>query len=163
MKTSSAVLLFVAVALTFSCISRKKPSHANPVPPDQTLTINFYPFWGGSSGTTLERKKGKDNLHSTYYQKVNGVDTVLTTTTSVTSATADSIYALAEKVRWNADANYGTAEARTGLKFYMMLKKGRVERSVSWEKLKNADELPADILSVIKIVNRIAPGDFKIY
>ena len=111
----------------------------------------------------LERKKGKDNLYSTYYQKLNGVDTVLSTVTAVPSSTADSIYALAEKVRWNADANHGTAETRVGLKFYMMHKKGRTEKSVSWENLKNADELPGDILPVIKIVNRVAPDDFKIY
>jgi hypothetical protein len=163
MKIKTAAILFVTVTLTFSCISRRKLAKSNPVPADQTLTINFYPFWGGSSGTTLERKKGKDNLYSTYYQKVNGVDTVLTTTTSIASSTADSIYALADKVSWNADANHGSAEARVGLKFYMMQKKGRVEKSVSWENLKNADELPADILSVVKIVNRIAPDDFKIY
>ena len=70
---------------------------------------------------------------------------------------------LAEKVKWNADANHGTAEPRVGLKFNMSLKKGRNIKSVSWENLKGAIELPEDILSVIKIVNRISPDDFKIY
>jgi hypothetical protein len=163
MKIRTAIFLFISVTLFSSCISRKKLSRANPVPPDQMLTISFYPFWGGSSETRLERKKGKSSLYSTYYQKVNGVDTILSTVTTVAPSTADSIYTLAEQVKWNADANYGTAEARTGLKFYMLLKKGRVEKSVSWEKLKNANELPADIFPVIQIVNRIAPDDFKIY
>lgn len=163
MKIRPAAFLFAITILVSSCISKKKLSRANPVPPDQTLLISFYPFWGGSSETRLERKKGKNNLYSTYYQKVNGVDTVLSTVTAIPSSTADSVYALVEKVKWNADANYGTSEARTGLKFYMSLKKGRVEKSVSWEKLKNANELPADIFPVIQIVNRIAPEDFKIY
>lgn len=111
----------------------------------------------------LERKKGANNLYSTYHLKVNGVDTVLTTTTFVNAATADSIYALAESVIWNADANHGTAETRVGLKFNMSFKKGRFAKSVSWENLKNASELPPDIQPVIQIVNRISPVDFKVY
>jgi hypothetical protein len=127
------------------------------------LTIDFYPSWGGSAEAVLERKNGKDNLYSTYHQKVNGVDTVLTTKNSVSASTADSVFSLAGKVKWNADANRGTAETRVGLKFNMSLKTGWVTKSVSWENLQNASELPEDILSVIKIVNRISPDDFKIY
>ncbi|MEO5642283.1 MAG: hypothetical protein ABIS12_03090, partial [Bacteroidia bacterium] len=132
-------------------------------PADRVLTIGFYPFWGGSAEAVLERKKGANNLYSTYHQKMNGVDTVLTAITIINAATADSIYALSENVNWNADANHGTAETRVGLKFNMSYKKGRIPRSVSWENLKSAAELPLDIQSVIQIVNRISPADFRIY
>ena len=162
MKTRSALLFFIIILLFHSCITKGKHTRGNP-PADRILTINFYPFWGGSSEALLERKKGVSNLYSTYHLKVNGVDTVLTKSTFINESTADSIYELAENVLWNADANHGTAETRVGLRFNMSFKKGRFTKSVSWENLKNANELPPDILSVIKIVNRICPDDFKIY
>lgn len=167
MKTKSTAFFFAALLILLLSISigsckKRAAMKANP-PADRILTVEFYPFWGGSSETILERKKGQSNLYSTYHQKVNGVDTILTARTFVEQATADSIYELADKVIWTTDANRGTAEARVGLKFNMSFKKGRFIKSLSWENLKNASELPPDIISVIQIVNRIAPSDFKIY
>lgn len=159
----------VFALLIFSCISckskqeNKQGGTSGTIPPAKTLSIDFYPHWGGSSEAILERKKGTDNLYSTYHQKVNGRDTVLTNQISIPTATADSIYALAEKVNWNSDANHGTAETRVGLKFNMSFQKGRINKSVSWENLINANELPPDILSVIQAVNKISPADFKLY
>jgi hypothetical protein len=163
MKIKFVFILLAAGSLFFSCLTKKKPTNVATPIPDQTLTVDFYTSWGGSAEAILERKNGKDNLYSTYHEKVQGVDTVLTTINFISASTADSIYSFAEKVNWNADANHGTAETRVGLKFYMSLKKGRNEKSVSWENLKSANELPDDIRSVIKIVNRISPDDFKIY
>jgi hypothetical protein len=158
---------FIAVLFFAETIPGCKPNKASSkektVIPNQTITIDLLPSWGGSAEAILERKNGKDNLYSAYHEKINGVDTTLTQITTVSAATADSAFALAEKVKWNDDANRGTGDARSGLKFFMSWKKGRAEKSVSWENLKNANELPADIFPVLRILNRLSPGDFKLY
>ncbi len=165
MKIRYLSIPFLACVLFISCRmqQKKKQGDSGTMPPKETLTIDFFPSWGGSSEALLERKNGKDNLYSTYHEKVNGNDTIISRITFVNASSADSIYSLAEKVIWNADANHGTAEGRVGLKFNMELKKGRTTKSVGWENLQNANELPADIISVIQIVNRLAPEDFKLY
>ncbi|MDQ3109057.1 MAG: hypothetical protein M3R17_04105 [Bacteroidota bacterium] len=155
----SIILLSVLIA---SCKTKKAPGKESRKG-IQTLTIAFYPPWGGSAEAIVERKEGKTNLYSTYHQKIDGIDTVLTAVNLVNKLTADSIYAYADSVKWNDDANRGTAVTRVGLKFNMSLKKGRNQKSVAWENLKNASELPTDILKLTGIVNRIAPPDFKIY
>jgi hypothetical protein len=129
----------------------------------QTLTIDFYPPWGGSAEAIVERKEGKTLLYSTYHQKIDGKDSVTTAVNPVNKLTADSIYAYADSVKWSDDANHGTAETRVGLKFYMSLKKGRNQKSTSWENLQNAGELPPDILKLVKLVNRISPPELKIF
>lgn len=159
------IAIFLFALIVCSCKHHKAASEAGTgkIPPNQTLTIGIFPGWGGSAEAILERKNGKDNLYSTYHEKINGRDTVLTQTTFVNASTADSVFALLEAVQWNADANHGTGDQRTGLNFFMTWKKKRAEKSISWEELKNVSELPADIILVIQMVNRISPPDFKIY
>ncbi|CAN5279912.1 hypothetical protein BH09BAC5_BH09BAC5_08760 [soil metagenome] len=165
MKNSLFVIILIFSAVLHSCKSKEnaETKKGNSKKQSITLTIDFYPSWGGSAEAILERKNGKDNLYSTYNEKVKGVDTVLTMITFVPAITADSIYKLAELVNWNDDANHGTADPRVGLKFNMSIKKGRNLRAVGWESLVNANELPEDIIPVIRMVNRISPDDFKIY
>jgi hypothetical protein len=156
----TGVLLFLALAT--ACKTKKtevKENRKNI----QTLTIGFYPPWGGSAEAIVERKEGKTMLYSTYHQKIEGKDSVTSAANPVDKLTADSIYAYADSVKWNDDANHGTAETRVGLKFFMSLKKGRAQKNITWENLKNAGELPPDILKLIMLVNRISPPELKIF
>lgn len=164
MKFLPTLILIISL-FSFSCKGKQVNKQGGPgtISPEKTLSINFYPPWGGSAEAILERKKGVDNLFSTYHQKVNGVDTMLTNQQGINTITADSIYALAEMVLWNDDANYGTAVPRVGLKFNMSFRKGRNEKSVSWENLLNVNELPIDIRNVIQAVNNISPAEFKLF
>jgi hypothetical protein len=164
MNSRRFIFTFLFAAGVSACHHPKaSEGNAKTVSPDEKITISIFPSWGGSAEAILEHKNGKDNLYSTYHEKINGVDTTLTQVTRIDPSTADSVFALAEKVKWNDDAHRGTGDARTGLKFDMTWKKGRTEKSVSWENLKNATELPADIFSVLQILNRLSPGDFKLY
>lgn len=158
------VPVFFCLFLFIACKTHKTTQGGpGTIPPAQTLTISIFPSWGGSAEAILERKNGKDNLYSTYHEKISGRDTVLTQVTPLDTATADSVFTLAEKVHWNDDANRGTGDARTGLKFFMSWKKGRAEKSVSWENLKTIRELPPDILPVLIILNRVSPGELKLF
>lgn len=165
MQMKIRTVLFISFTLVLACCTKKNTTQggSGTIPPEKTLIITFYPSWGGSSEAILERKKGTDKLFSTYHQKVEGRDTILTNTEIISKTAADSIYALAEQVVWNDDANYGTAVPRVGLKYDMSFQKGRNRKSIHWENLINASELPQDLQRVNRAVNALAPVDFKLY
>lgn len=163
MQMKICTILLISLALAACTKKNTTQGGSGTIPPEKTLTIIFYPSWGGSSEAILERKNGKDNLFSTYHQKVDGRDTILTNLVNVSKESADSIYAMAELVLWNDDANYGTAVARVGWKFDMSFQKGRNIKSIHWENLVNANELPEAVRKVIQPVNALTPSDFKLY
>jgi hypothetical protein len=164
MKFFSGILL-LSTLVSFSCKPNKESfrNTAPAIPPAKTLTVQFYPFWGGSAEAILERKNGSDKLYSTYHEKIHGVDTVVTNSITIEKTMADSAFALSEKVKWNDDANYGTASGHEGLKVIVTFHKGRSEQAVMWDKLKSAGELPLDLFNLVQLINQISPEDFKLF
>jgi hypothetical protein len=155
---------FIISVLVISCQSKQKSTKSKTqILPDRTLTVQFYPYWGGSAEGVLERKNGKTSLYSSYHEKIRGVDTIVTSNTAIEKIMGDSVFAVAEKVKWNADANYGTASGHEGLKVFISLKKGKNEQTVEWGKLKSVNDLPPDLFNLVQLVNEISPADFKLF
>jgi hypothetical protein len=160
------LLLLTASATSFySCSGKKKAAkqQAKELLQDQTLTINIFPFWGGSANAVLERKNGKDVLINFWVYKEKNADTTVTSSQTIEKNVADSIFFYAEKIKWNDDVNYGTSEATADTKTIVALKKGHFTKTVMWDRLKSVAELPADILLVVKMVNDISPAEVKLY
>src|ERR1041385_1474688 len=106
MNSRLFIFAFLFAAVVSACHHPKaSEGNAKTVSPDEKITIAMFPSWGGSAEAILECKNGKNNLYSAYHEKINGVDTTLTLVTTIDPSTADSVFALAEKVKWNDDAN----------------------------------------------------------
>jgi hypothetical protein len=162
MSTWKSFSLLFAVLLTaaFSCLPGKKPTKGKrSLASDRTLTVTLNRFWGGFPTCELVRKNGQDQLTSSY--KVR--DSLVMTSQPVEKIVADSIFFFAEKINFENVNVYGTADARTGMKAFVTLKKGPSSRSIAFEKLKEAYELPADVLEVARRLNDISPEGFKLY
>ncbi len=156
------IVLFAAVVagMAFSCPSGKKATRGKrSLASNRTLTVTLNRFWGGFPTCELVRKEGKDQLTSSY--KVR--DSLVMTSLPVEKTIADSIFLYAQKINFENVNVYGTADARTGMKAFVTLKKGPSTRSISFERLKETDELPADVMEVVRRLNDIAPEGFKLY
>jgi hypothetical protein len=155
--------LFLLLFL-ISCLHHKKSSgEKNTYASDRSVQIHFYPFWGGSASCELERKKGTDQLVYTYHVQKAGTDTSYFAFVTISSTQADSVFALAEKVNWDPDVNYGTVDDKNGLRVNAEYKKGPVKKQVLWERMANANELPPTLFQLAQLLNSFAPQEMKLY
>ncbi|HLG03842.1 MAG TPA: hypothetical protein VI731_09625 [Bacteroidia bacterium] len=141
------------------CREKKVVAANDPLASDRNLKVSLHPFWGGGASCELERKNGRDKI--TYSYLTN--DSAWSGAGTIARATADSIFTWAETVNWNAAGNFGTADAKTQLTVEALYKKGRIEKSVYWERLKNVKEIYGDLLKILQVMNRIAPEECKLF
>src|SRR5574337_1234994 len=146
--------------LLFSC-GKKHAVSTDKAP--RSFSVTLHPFWGGSAACELERKNGKDQLTYTYTVKKGNSDSSYSSAAEILKMTADSIFTLADSVNWLNTYTSGTAESKNQLTAVMIYKKGRIPKTLNFDRLKNVSELPADIRPILAILNRIAPDDFKLY
>lgn len=158
------LLLSTLILVCISCTGGKKnKSSKGPLDSNRTVTVTLNQFWGGMPTCELERKDGKDNLLASYIVKAGTKDSTVYASKAIEKTTADSIFAAADRVNFNLDNVYGTGDDKTGMTAIISLKKKKIPQSVSFFRMKNVSDLPADIQQLVRLMNEIAPDDFKLF
>ncbi|HTL80582.1 MAG TPA: hypothetical protein VL651_02695 [Bacteroidia bacterium] len=161
MKKFRLLLVFTLIIAAFSC-SGSKHGTKDPYASDRHLTITFHPFWGGAAICDLERKNGKDALFFEYEQTFTGLDSISKQYVQLSTSEADSLFYYTEKINWTQPLKDGSAVDKVGLKVSIAYKRKTLQ-TMSWEKLKSVDELPADVLVLLHKLNDIAPDEYKMF
>ena len=154
----------VLILFCFSCLGGKKnKSSKGPLNSNRTVTVTLNQFWGGMPTCELERKDGKDNLLASYIIKSGAKDSTVYASALIEKTIADSIFAAADRVNFNPDNVYGSSDDKTGMTAIISLKKKKIPQSVSFFRMKNVSDLPADVQQLVIRMNAIAPEGFKLY
>lgn len=156
--------LLFCFCLFISCLHKKEQiKNKTELSSDRTVTVTLNRFWGGMPTAELERKKEKDLLTCSYQVRNGQQDSTVYSSKPIEKSTADSIFAAADKINFNPDNVYGSSDDKTGMKAIISLKKKKIPQSVTFLRLKDISELPPDVQNLVILMNRIAPGDFKLY
>lgn len=162
MKKNAFLLILLLAG--YSCTGGKKNKLSKgPLASDRTVTVTLNPFWGGMPTCELERKNGKDKLLASYIVKNGQNDSLVYSAKEIDKTSADSIFAAADKVNFYPDNIYGNGDDKTGMKAIVSLKKKKIPQSVTFLRMKNVADLPADVQKLVLLMNRIAPDGFKLY